>query len=194
MQKSALTYALALYLILTLAACSGSTGPAQTTQAIREQPLGPTDQPYPYPLPILRITPTSPYPGPQAEPSKPVYPSTPLVIPPAGENTGVVTGRLVDEQTGGPLAYQSVYLADKIPLTPGPGYTLGIQERSSPHALTNEKGQFAIGDIPPGTYVMMVWTPFNASVVIDQATGKELEVSIVAGQILDLGDLPAISP
>jgi hypothetical protein len=82
----------------------------------------------------------------------------------------------------------------KIPLTPGPGYTYGLQEKSSPHTQTNDQGQFAIENIDPGNYLVMVFTPHSVSVVMQPNSDKELEVSVAAGDTVELGELKAVPP
>ena len=145
------------------------------------------------------------YPGPQSPPTYvPPYPMTdetpvassdePFVIPSPNAEMGVVTGILINEDTGLPLAYQSVYLGEKILITPGPGYSVGVQENSSPHSMSNSQGQFAIGDIEPGSYLLMVWTPFAASIMVDPQTGLDFEVIVEAGVTLDLGQVRAADP
>jgi len=115
-------------------------------------------------------------------------------VPSPDQNTGVVIGKIFDEATKKPLGGYTIYLASIIWMTPEPAYSYGVQENSSPHTLADEQGRFAIGNVPPGNYIVMVWTPFSASVIMDPRTGKELDVRVEAGKILDLGDIEGIDP
>jgi len=147
---------------------------------------------YPYPAPPTYIpTPPRTYPAPD---NVTIIPPTPFTVPEPGSDTGVVTGILVDVETGEPMAYQSVYLGFKIYLTPGPGYSYGLQEVTSPHSLTTPEGEFAIGDVLPGEYIVMIFTPFGASVVMQPNSDRELEVVVAAGELVDLGTLEALKP
>lgn len=151
---------------------------------------------YPYPLPQQQLyippTPRS-YPEPQGGSANP-FASTPFVVPDPGADTGVVTGQLLAVENGEPMAFQTVYLGMKIPLTPGPGFTYGLQEISSPHTVTTEDGMFAMGEVPPGSYLVMVFTPHSVSVVMQPDTDQELEVLVSAGETIDLGALEAVTP
>jgi hypothetical protein len=166
-----------------------SANPQATEEAVE---VPGTQEPYPYPAPPTYIpaTPRS-YPAPE---NVTIIPPTPFTVPEPGSDTGVVTGILVDVETGEPMAFQSVYLGFKIFLTPGPGYSYGLQETTSPHSLTTPDGEFAIADVPPGEYIVMIFTPFGASVIMQPNSDRELEVVVVAGEVVDLGSLEALQP
>lgn len=154
----------------------------------------PESSAYPYPgaLPATElILPTrdASYPAP---PPTPTF-GVPYEVPEVAADKGVVIGRLVDINTDEPLAYQKVYLGFKIPLTPGPGVNYGLQELSSPQTITDEQGRFAIGDIEPGSYIVIAFHPAAISVVLMPNSDLELDVVVSAGQFQDLGDL-AVEP
>lgn len=209
--------ALGLLICFTLAltACSGTGGqepPAptqQSTQTVRsmQQPAESADSatpiptlqeaisPYPYPLPTQPRAVTTPVPYPSPENNAQTRPTdTALVIPSPDANTGVVVGELVSTNDGSPLNNKLVYLGKKMYLTPGPGYTYGIQENSSPQAWSSESGKFVISNIPPGQYILMLFTPHSATVVMQPNSDRELDVNVEAGKILDLGRLEAVPP
>jgi hypothetical protein len=101
---------------------------------------------------------------------------------------------MLDLNTGEPMRFVHVYLGKKIFLTPGPGYNYGLQEKSSPHTQTDENGRFAIGDVPPGTYLLMIFTPRSASVVMEPNTDREMDVVVEAGETHDVGEVKALPP
>lgn len=199
---------LSILLLLILAGCRPAAGtpptptaaqqpveqtePAevQSTQAPQLQPTQSEAYPYPAPPTYLPATPRT-YPAPD---NVTVIPATPFTIPEPGSDTGVVTGIMVDAETGEPLGSQSVYLGYKVFLTPGPGYTYALQEMSSPHTLSTPDGEFAIGDVPPGQYILMIFTPFGVSVVMQPNTDREMDIVVEAGQVVDLGALEAVKP
>ncbi len=205
MRKFVLVFS--LILIAALGACRGSgtntsaptqlevqqnvelQTPAETTPQV--QAASPQPYPYPSPQPYQSPTPRS-YPGP--EDGVKIFTPTPLVVPTAGADSGVVTGKLINIETGEPIAFQSVYLGTKNYLTPGPGYTYTLQEFSSPHSISDAEGRFAIGAVPPGEYILMIFTPFGATVVMQPNSDRELEVIVEAGEVLDLGTMEALEP
>ena len=191
---------------LLLGGCRPASQPAVTTVEVKPaatQPaVSPTQTapveaasqdatPYPAPTQYSSPTPVS-YPNPQA--TLPGYIPPPFVVPTPSEGNGVVVGQMIDANTGEPMAYVYVYLGKKILLTPGPGYTYGLQEKSSPHIQTNDQGQFAISDVEPGSYLVMIFTPRSVSVVMQPNSDKELEVNVAAGDTLELGELQAVPP
>ena len=147
--------------------------------------------PYPAYTPNREI-PTPPYPAPTDDPAKSTW--TPFSPPVPSNGNGVVIGQVIDEDTGEPLVLNSMYLGEMIPMTPGPDYSIGVHERSSPRAYTDNEGRFGIGDVPPGTYVLLVWTPFQATVVVNPETGSDLLVKVSAGQTVELGIIETKSP
>ena len=173
----------AIVILLLLAGCNQ----AESTPEINVVETAP----YPAPTPN-RETPTLPYPAPTEDPAKPTW--TPFSPPKPSEGKGVVIGQVIDEDTGEPLVLNSMYLGEMIPMTPGPDYSIGVHERSSPRAFTGDEGRFAIGDIPPGTYVLLVWTPFRATIVQDPETGSDMLVKVLAGQTVELGIIETKSP
>jgi hypothetical protein len=110
-----------------------------------------------------------------------------LVIPTPEEDAGVVIGEVFSVTADSPLAGQAIYLGERVPLSPGPGYLVTIQQQASPHVISDEKGRFVFSDIPPGDYPILVWTPFNSYVVPDAKGKRELSVVVEAGKITNLG-------
>lgn len=177
-----------LILLFVLNACR-PTPTTEPTVAVKTE----STQSVPYPGPgVPAQSSGTPYPMPPTE-TLPVE-NIILMIPTPGAGTGVVIGQLLNNKTKEPLKFQSIYLAVKIYLTPGPSYSIGVQEKSSPHTMSDKEGRFAIGNVPPGSYLVMVWTPWQASVVIDPNTNTDLEITVRAGQTVDIGQLEAADP
>jgi hypothetical protein len=193
-------------LAFTLAACSASTqeipAPSTTqgrlestdTSAPSETITVPQAEESPYPSPTAREVPiASPQSYPQPNSSSQT-PQVDYIVPEPSDDKGVVLGQLINSYTDMPLPFQSVYLGKKIPLTPGPGYSYTLQERSSPHTVTNEDGKFALGDVAPGTYIIMIFHPFATSVIMEPNSDRELEIVVSAGKVLDLGEIKGLPP
>ena len=110
-------------------------------------------------------------------------------IPTPGQATGVVIGRIVSVTTEAPLVAHAVYLGEILPLEPGPEYLVTLQVETSPHTVTDSDGTFALGDVEPGSYPLIIWTPFQSFVVPDDRGEKEMQVVVKAGEVTDLGEL-----
>jgi hypothetical protein len=181
-------------LILLISACSGpiEENPTQISVPTPTYMQVEVETPSAYPLPERYIPPTLSYPLPPTE--VPLYENSEFTIPMPDSESGVVIGQLIDIDTNEFLSSQSVYLGQKIFHTPGPDFSIGVQEMSSPHTISNIEGRFALAGVEPGTYVVMVWTPFNAYIISDPYTTLELEVTVNAGETIDLGMLMAKNP
>lgn len=132
---------------------------------------------------------TGAYPGPAGARLPSNLPTrTPLPKPSA--NTGTVSGRIIQASTGGPLQGPAIYLADVAPMTPGPDYLITIQQNSSPHVLMDRDGYFALMNLKPGTYGLVIWSPIQSAIVPDPTKNlKELLVTVKPGEITDVGEL-----
>lgn len=189
-------YILAVLMIafsLVLAACTGA--PTETPPAYPDPAESTAGNAYPYPYPL----PAAEYIPPTRDPSYPAPPPTPTygityVVPEVAAGKGVVIGKLVNIDTGEPLVYQKVFLGFKIPLTPGPDYNYGLHEASSPQTFTDDQGRFAIGDVEPGSYIVIAFHPSAISVVMEPNSDQALDVVVSAGQMLDLGQLEVQPP
>lgn len=203
--KKSLVFLLVLGLAaVILAACnsarSGTPAPAAPTAETKagvypapQTSAGAYPYPYPYPLPAAQaVQPTRDpsYPGPDPTPTYDIK----YVVPEVTADKGVVIGRLINIETGEPFAYHAVYLGFKIPLTPGPAFNYGLQEQSSPHTITDEQGRFALGNVDPGSYIVILFHPSAISVVMVPNSDQELDVVVTAGQLLDLGEMSALPP
>src|SRR3990170_8866271 len=105
----------------------------------------------------------------------------PLVIPTPAQNSGVVIGEIYSLLAEAPLAGQAIYLGERVPLNPGPGYLVTIQQEGSPHVTADAHGRFVFADVPPGDYPLLVWTPFNSYVIPNLKGDRELSVVVEAG-------------
>ncbi|MFV2043818.1 MAG: hypothetical protein ACC700_11365 [Anaerolineales bacterium] len=129
----------------------------------------------------------------QGEPSSTIAAADPYEGPPQiptpGKDTGVIAGRIVSVTTESPLASHVVYLGEILPLQPGPEYLVTLQVESSPHTTTDSQGYFAFADIEPGSYPLIIWTPFKSLVIPDASGESELQVIVDAGETSDVGEL-----
>ena len=174
-----------LILGLSLTACSVSveSTPTATIQLTEAYPSPirnalPPDTGYPAATSIATVSPTY----------------GPVVIPTPDSETGVIAGVLMDIADNSPIANQTIFLGDVIHPAVGTGFSIGIDLAKSPNTTTNQRGEFAIGGIIPGEYVVMVWTPYKSAVVLDTETNKPMIVDIQANQTNDIGSMKVVNP
>jgi hypothetical protein len=120
--------------------------------------------------------------------------TTPSTISTPFSSMGTVVGKLVSSPPGGSLAGISLYFGTILPLTPGPDHLVNMDIVNSPKALIDNNGHFLAENIPPGEYVLILWTPHVSRYIPDpDNTKSELIVKVVAGHIVDIGTVPAPS-
>ena len=135
------------------------------------------------------------YPAPQAPEQidpRTRFPQGPLTIPPAKADTGVVRGRLIVADVAVELALftEDIYLAPVIYMEGEIRLPfLSLDESLDPKAaLRSSDNEFVFTDVPPGEYGIIIHSPVSDTVVPDVEYGF-LIIEVVAGKVLDLGDL-----
>jgi hypothetical protein len=92
------------------------------------------------------------------------------------------------ENTGTPMVGAELFLGAHIGATADdPLY--GMDPSAAPRTVTDEQGRFVFRDIEPGKYAIILWHPYNSSMVRDPKTQDPLEVSVTAGEVIDVGTL-----
>jgi len=117
-----------------------------------------------------------------------------LVIPTPGASSGLVTGILKDIATDDKLVNQTIFLGDVIYPSIGTGFSVGIDQSLSPSTITNYQGEFYLNNVKPGEYVIMAWTPFQSSLVLDPKTNEPMVILVQPNTHLDLGLIEVINP
>jgi hypothetical protein len=116
----------------------------------------------------------------------------PSVIPTPIGSKGTVVGTLVSNTPGQSLAGVMLYFGTLLPLTPGPDHLINMDLANSPKTTLRDDGRFIVENIPPGEYVLILWTPHESRFVPDPKNPeREFIVAVVSGQIKDIGTLPA---
>lgn len=132
-----------------------------------------------------------------ASPSVQLTPTLPSLN---DQNRGGVVGQIVLKDTKGPLPGVAVYLGDYLAVQSNQQssqstFAITIQQNSSPHTSTDENGYFAIVNVTPGKYALVLWTPLSSSVIADpQQPTKELQVVIEPGKVINLGEIVSTLP
>jgi hypothetical protein len=114
---------------------------------------------------------------------------SPIPTPTAGQ--GVVTGVLIDQRTGQPAVKTILYLEpamnhDVPSLLYGP---LNYQ----PKTTSLGTGQFVITDVPPGEYVLVLYSPIDI-LFYQQADGSAVLVQVKPGEVTDLEKVQTFIP
>jgi hypothetical protein len=127
--------------------------------------------------------------NPESSPVVPGSPDSTEVASSAilGENNGGVVGYLHSSGNQTPIVGIGIYLGEFLPLDPGPGFLITLEQNESPHTRTDNEGYFEISNVPPGEYPIIVWTPVRSQVIADDSGERELIVIIEAGKETDLG-------
>lgn len=106
---------------------------------------------------------------------------SPIPTPTAGQ--GVVTGILIDQRTGQSAVPTIMYLEpamnhDAPPLLYGP-------LNNQPRTTSLEDGRFVITDVPPGEYILALYSPIDIS-FYQQVDGSAVLVQVKSGEVIDL--------
>lgn len=131
--------------------------------------------------------------------------ASPLNSPPAINSRGVptpaparaaVAGRIIpNPPTSYSLEGVALFFGTRLPLTPGPDFLINMSPQTSPKALLDKEGYFAIADLPPGEYAMVLWSPHNSVMIGEkQDPDKIMSLKVSAGQQLDLGVIVSKMP
>jgi hypothetical protein len=128
------------------------------------------------------------YPGPDSLATAIAPTSVVLTIPEPSDVAGVVTGQLVD--TAGKPYVGTLYLGKAIYSNqPEMGPVISFSEQDPRAILDPATGTFVQGDVVPGEYGLVLWTPVGSNVITDPTTGEHFLFEVVAGQVTDLGSI-----
>lgn len=127
--------------------------------------------------------------GCSTNPQVTVSQATPIPTPKPG--TGSLYGSLIDTRTSKPFE-ASLYLSKNLTLD-HPGYPplVAFSYKTDPAAQQDDKGNFVFKDVPPGKYVMVIWTPLLTEHYIKKVDGTDqlITFEVQEGQAVDLGKL-----
>jgi hypothetical protein len=137
------------------------------------------------PIPFTSPPQKTEVPSPTATPG----PETGLQVPTPSPGLGVVTGNIVAVSPAArAFLAGDIYLAPIIHTegeTPMP--FIRLKPDKDPKAtLRNEENEFAVVDVPPGEYGLIIHTPVN-DYVVPEGEGKALIIEVKADETLDLG-------
>jgi hypothetical protein len=116
-------------------------------------------------------------------------------VPMYTEETGAITGVLLNEATGEPLENLTVFAAtisedDDI-------ISYNDQTSSRGHVLPGNEGRFSIKQVEPGRYSLALWTPKSSLLVPDPESddpSSAILVIVEAGEVTDVGTIRIPQP
>jgi len=113
----------------------------------------------------------------------------PSVAPPAA-GTATITGRVVSNSDRAPIDKVLVRLAPLFtnPETGESAFALDLAQ--APGAISDAQGFFAIPDVAPNRYVIVIGDHFGVHDVIADSDGLARAYEAKAGSVLDAGILP----
>lgn len=107
-------------------------------------------------------------------------------VPAADPETASVYGVLYSYSDQQLLQHVMIYAADVVIVESSEDKIYTTQEKSSPHIGTDDRGQFTISGIKPGTYFFMMVTPFGNYPIFDE-NNQTFEIELKAGDVVDFG-------
>ena len=115
--------------------------------------------------------------------------NNPLVTPPAQPEAGMatVTGRVISEESGLPLADTVVRLAEVVRQEEKGAYVLDVA--FSPGTDSDGEGFFILENVDPLEYVIVVGDVYEEYKVMADEDGKAKTWTTVEDQILNVGEL-----
>ncbi|HNT54616.1 MAG TPA: hypothetical protein PKG95_07880 [Anaerolineaceae bacterium] len=175
---------LSLILILALTACTPTSNPTSLPADIRTAYPG---------LPLAGSVPTPDYAAPQTyltARQADLVPPTEAPTPDAGMAS--LSGLLYVPREELILAATQFYLCaaegENLDQLPSIQVVGGIASRGDIVAVTNEKGEFFLNNIPPGNYFLIVSPPNNVIISVNSTADKTpLLIKLSADQQLPLG-------
>jgi len=117
------------------------------------------------------------------------YPQS-VEVPLPGENTGVVTGKLISADNQEPYLAPVLYLGKyQNPEQEAEGLpkAFSISTETDPQAVQSQDGNFVFSNVDPGEYRLFIWTPMNFLIVDDAMTHENIVVQVDIGEVTDLG-------
>lgn len=189
---------LLLVFTLILVACNNqtpATSPEITIVVKTDVPTQPSEQETAYPVtegtgtPFGTIYPPGEEPTPLPETVITLGPTSEVQgVPEADAHTAAIYGILYSYSDQQPLTGVMIYAADVVIVETTGDKIYTTQEKSSPQDATDDRGQFAITAIKPGSYYFMMVTPFGNYPIFDD-NNQTFELELKAGDVIDFGDV-----
>jgi hypothetical protein len=110
-------------------------------------------------------------------------------MPTSLPDMGTVTGLLIEETNQAPLGDYVLYLAKMLKSSTEGLSVAALDATTDPRATTDMAGKFVFVNVPPESYALALLAPTGPALFKDAKTGKEVLLSVEAGETVDLGDI-----
>lgn len=111
-----------------------------------------------------------------------------LVIPTPSPENGVITGKILIENSNEPYLNSLLVLGDvSEPDAEGYPPLVGYSVDSDPKAIQSSDGVFVFDNIKPGEYGIVLWSPISTFLLTDHNTGDTIFVTVKAGEVTNIG-------
>jgi hypothetical protein len=137
--------------------------------------------------PQVHLSPVALGPSPVATPPAPV-PARRNEIPTPNPNLASITGSIAMEGQPQGAFPADLYLGDPTGSNPI-GAFIALDTQSAPKGYIRADGTFIFPNVPPGMYVILVWTPVGAYAVPDPTTGSTWLIEIKGNAHFDSGQI-----
>ena len=134
----------------------------------------------------------SPIATPPATPVSPLpLPGSSGIVGVAGADTGAIVGRILVGRDAGdvPVAGLIVGLADVIRGEDGVARASGYDMGSPNRTTTDDGGGFAVNNVAPGTYSLILDAVVTQYQLTDPQSGETILVEVQPGEVIDVGVL-----
>lgn len=134
-------------------------------------------------------SPMSPLDAPESPLATPVVVEPPSLPTETQDGTGAFIGRIMINNAAGvrPVQNMKVALADVLRDEDGTPLIAGYEAAVAPKTATDELGRFAMNNIEPGTYAIILDAVITSVLLADPATGDPILIEITDGDVTDIG-------
>lgn len=115
--------------------------------------------------------------------------ATPSVAAPAA-GLSTLSGQVVANSDRAPIEKVLVRLANVYEDAATKSQTFALDLANAPGTITDAQGFFAIADVKPGKYVMVIGDYYAVHDIISESNGDAKVYDAQAGQLLNIGVLP----
>lgn len=110
--------------------------------------------------------------------------------PEFSSDTGAMTVVLRYPDGERPVRGQLFFAAGTLPVEGVDGGFIPVHDQvNDPSGHSDAQGKLVISNIPPGQYALVLFTPLGSVLVENSATNEALVFDIIAGELLDLGEI-----
>ena len=136
-------------------------------------------------------SPMSPLDAPESPLATPVVVEPPSLPTETQDGTGAFIGRIMINNASGvrPVQDMIVALADVLRDEDGTPLIAGYESAVARKTATDELGRFAMNNVEPGTYAIILDAVITSVLLADPTTGEPILIEVTDGDVVDIGRL-----